>query len=78
MQELPLDAPTRVIDLLVASGWVQSLAEARRLIRQSAVLLDGVPLTGESAEIDPRDGVRTLQAGKRRFAKIVPASREGA
>ena len=78
MQELSLGAPTRVIDLLVTSGWVQSLAEARRLIRQSAVLLDGAPLAQESFEIDPRDGVRTLQAGKRRFAKIVPAPREGA
>ncbi len=78
MQELQVSGPTRVIDLLLQCGWAQSLAEGRRLIRQSAVLLDGVPLAGDSVEIEPSPDSRTLQVGKRRFAKIVSAAKDGA
>ena len=47
-----------------------SKSEARRLIRQGAVSIDGVKITDIRAEVDVRDGM-ILRIGKRRFYRIV-------
>jgi tyrosyl-tRNA synthetase len=69
---LPADDPVHLPALLVASLGVESTSEARRLIAQSGVRIDGEPVS----ELDlPRarlDGA-LLQVGRRRFARLVAA-----
>lgn len=55
--------------LLVQAGLAPSTSEARRLICQGAVRLDGERFLDPEAEIEVRDGL-ILQAGKRRFARL--------
>ena len=56
--------------LIVLCGLVQSTSEARRLIAQGGVSLDGKTITDAQADIVPRNGM-VLKVGKRRYAKIV-------
>lgn len=58
--------------LLTEAGLVSSGSEARRMVRQGAVRLDGTPLTDPTAEYaaDALAG-RVLQVGKRRFVRLV-------
>jgi len=55
--------------LLVTAGMASSNSEARRLVEQGAVTLDGERITDPNAEIPIRDG-QILRAGKLRFAKL--------
>jgi tyrosyl-tRNA synthetase len=78
---VPEDVETRVlatglslVDLLVESGLAESKGEARKLIRQGAVSLDGVKLQDELARLEPAAVDRVLKVGKRRFLKLVVAS----
>lgn len=48
---------------------VPSKSEARRLIKQGAIKIDGVKVTDENAQIELKDGM-IVQVGKRRFLKI--------
>jgi tyrosyl-tRNA synthetase len=69
---LPDEDPVHVPALLVERLGIGSTSEARRLIGQGAVKLDGEPL----AQLDvPRASLegRLLQAGKRRFARLTAA-----
>jgi tyrosyl-tRNA synthetase len=66
---LPEGDPVHLPAVLTASLGVASTSEARRLIAQGGVRLDGEPVT----ELDvPRARLegRLLQAGKRRFARL--------
>jgi tyrosyl-tRNA synthetase len=72
---LPDDMPTyhlcadqTVLDVLLAGNLVASKSEGRRLIEQNGVRLDGVTLTNPNQPF-PHTGV--LQAGKRRFLKVL-------
>ena len=58
--------------LLQHAGLVTSGGEARRMVRQGAVRLDGAPLKNPTDEIPVTelDG-RVLQVGKRKFARLV-------
>jgi tyrosyl-tRNA synthetase len=70
--ELPAGDPVHLPALLVASLGVGSTSEARRLLAQGGVKLDGEAI----AEVDvPRASLEgaLLQVGKRRFARLVPA-----
>jgi tyrosyl-tRNA synthetase len=55
--------------LLVEGLGVSSRSEARRLLDQGGVSLDGEPLTGLDHDAGTLDG-RVLRAGKRRFARV--------
>jgi tyrosyl-tRNA synthetase len=57
-----------VLDVLEAGGLVSSRGEGRRLISQNGVRLDGQTLTDPNQPF-PHPGV--LQAGKRRFLRVV-------
>lgn len=84
----PSDAPTYalygaapLIDVLVGSGLVKSKGEARRLIQQNGVRLDGAPVTDIQQTVDPAAaGEQVVQAGKRKFLRLVAdeAGKEGA
>jgi tyrosyl-tRNA synthetase len=68
---LPHGDPVHLPALLVDGLGIGSTSEARRLIGQGGVRLDGEPLT----ELDvPRERLsgRLLQAGKRRYARLTP------
>ena len=66
-----LAGPTNVVDIIHAAGFTRSKSEARRLVKQGGVKLDGERITGVDAEIDV-EGSRVLQVGKRRFLRLVP------
>ena len=70
MPEIPLPEGDPVhLPALLASAFGLSTSDARRLIGQGGVKLDGVAVT----ELDvPRENLvdATVQAGKRRFAKL--------
>ncbi|MDN5348347.1 MAG: tyrosyl-tRNA synthetase [Clostridia bacterium] len=55
--------------LLVLSGLAASTSEARRLIQQGAVRVDGERVVDPEMELMPRSGM-ILQAGKRKFARL--------
>ncbi len=55
--------------LLVILNLVPSSSEAKRMIKQSAVSIDGKRINDPNAEISPKDGM-IVQVGKRKFAKI--------
>ena len=83
-REVPEDVPeAEVLDsvekdesvwlprLLVAVGFAASNGEARRLVEQGGVRLDGEPLTDPAAEIPVGDlRGRVLQAGSHRFVRL--------
>lgn len=76
---VPDDIPVVTLDgprwflptLLQTAGLVTSGSEARRMVAQGAVRLDGEVLDDATAELDVDDlDGRVLQVGKRRFARL--------
>ena len=68
-----------IVALLTGAGMVGSGGEARRLIAQGGVRIDGDQV-GDSEAVVDLTSPRLLQVGKRRFARILPGNvvREGA
>jgi tyrosyl-tRNA synthetase len=66
------DAERILLPQLIGAGFELSTSEARRLIKQGGVKLDGEPLPGDALEL-PRERLagRVLQVGKRRFLQLV-------
>jgi tyrosyl-tRNA synthetase len=64
------DGPVWICRLLGEAGLVESNGEARRLIQQGGVKLNGEKLTDADLEVEAV-GELLLQAGKRRFARII-------
>ncbi len=60
-----------IIDLLAASGLVSSRSEARRLVEQGGVWIDGKRIASKDARIELK-GTLVLRVGRRRFARISP------
>jgi tyrosyl-tRNA synthetase len=60
-----------IVDLLDESGMVESRSEAKRLLKQGGVYLDGDRLEGFDHDI-PMDEEHTLKVGKHRFRRVVP------
>lgn len=59
-----------VVDLLAETGLTSSKGEARRLIQQNAIKLDGEVVKNVNLEIEIDDKEVLLQRGKRQFLKI--------
>jgi len=59
----------KIVDLLVRAGLAESKSEARRLVSQGGVSLDGGRVRQPDAEIAVTDGL-VLRVGRRRFARI--------
>jgi tyrosyl-tRNA synthetase len=72
MPELEVEASEEggalVIELLCRAEFASSRSEAKRLLAQGGVRLDGERVRGAEARVAPGDHV--LQAGKRRYARI--------
>ena len=59
-----------IVDLLRKAGAAASGSEARRLIQQGAVTLDGEKIADEKAILQVKDG-SLLKAGKKKFVKLI-------
>jgi tyrosyl-tRNA synthetase len=59
-----------IVKLLVAAGFAATNGEARRLLEGRGVRLDGEVVADEKLQVE-LSGERLLQAGKRRFARVV-------
>ena len=70
--QLPSGDPVHLPALLVDQMGIGSTSEARRLIAQGAVKVDGEPVTDLDVARSRLEGA-LLQAGKRRFARLQPA-----
>ena len=70
IQSVKIDAETSILDLLVELSFVQSKGEAKRLIQGGGVKIDGEKVSDMGFVIKPQMDV-VLQAGKRKFAKLV-------
>ena len=76
--ELPSEMPTHrpsapelnVVDLLVVTDLAKSKSEARRLIQQGGVKLDGQKVGSIELMVSVQDGI-ILQVGKRRFVRLI-------
>lgn len=73
MPELFLPDDDRLTNVMVVSGNATSLSEARRLIKQNAVSLDGSIIKDEFYKIRIQKPA-TLKVGKRKFVKLIPKS----
>jgi tyrosyl-tRNA synthetase len=67
--QLPAE-PTNIVDLLTATGMTNSKSEARRLIQQGGVRLDGDKVETPDLVILPGQEL-VLQVGKRKFVRLV-------
>ncbi len=71
--EIPIYRPDRpqvnVVDLLVEAGLAPSKSQARRLIDQGGVRIDGEPVSDVDLTVDVEEGI-VVQVGKRRFARL--------
>ncbi len=69
MDEFKVKNETTIVDLLFDSGLAQSKGEAKRLIKQGAVKIDGVKIDNLDYELHSNEN-KIIKAGKRRFLKI--------
>ena len=68
--EYTLSSEDQITNVIFNSGLLKSKGEARRMIKQGAVKLDGESITDIQATITP-SGVQILKVGKRRFLKVI-------
>ncbi len=64
------DGTAGIVDLLVAAGMAASRSEARRLVEQGGVQLDGAKVASPHDRVAVRSGM-ILRAGRLRFARLV-------
>jgi tyrosyl-tRNA synthetase len=74
--EYSLKAPTSVVDLVRTAGLAPSKREARRLIEQGGVKMEGRTVASPD-EIVHQGWSGVLQVGRRRFVRIVPTDSQG-
>ena len=70
IESVKIENDKSILDLLVELSFVQSKGEAKRLIQGGGVKIDGEKLSDMSFMVKPNMNV-VLQAGKRKFAKLV-------
>jgi len=72
-EEIPthkLTAPQNIVDLLLEVGLAPSKSQARRLVTQGGVRLDGAQVESIEETVTP-DRETILQVGKRKFVRLV-------
>lgn len=63
-------APVGILRLLTETGMASSNSDARRLIDQGGVSIDGQRIADQTAQIDAARGV-ILKVGKRKFVRVI-------
>lgn len=71
MPEVQVDVPATIVALISRAGLATSNNEARRLVQQGGVRLDGEKIAGIEGDLT-FDSPVVLQVGRRRFARLVP------
>ena len=61
----------RLAELLAETGLAASKGEAKRLIEQGGVKIDGEKASNSAAEISVSDNEILMQVGKRKFLKLI-------
>ena len=69
MPHYGMSEPTPLVELLVATGLARSKSEARRLIQQEGVRLDGEVVREIDTQIEPQGQV--LQVGRRHYRRLI-------
>ncbi len=59
-----------IIDLIMEANFAPSRGEARRLVTQGGVSIEGEKITDPKAEITITDG-NVLKVGKRKFVRLI-------
>ena len=70
IEDVKITADTSILDLLVNLNFVASKGEAKRLIQGGGVKLDGEKISDLGFIVTPSLN-KVLQAGKRKFARLV-------
>lgn len=70
MQIPAADPGIEILDLIVQVGFAPSKGEARRLVQQGGVTIDGIKIS-DIKEVIKLEGNKVLKVGKRNFIKIV-------
>ena len=70
IESVKIESGVNILDLLVNIKFVQSKGEAKRLIQGGGVKLDGEKVSDMTLVLTPEMN-KVLQAGKRKFAKLV-------
>lgn len=73
MPEFRVAAGTAVLDAILAANMAQSRSEARRLIEQGGVYLDGERVDGPDTKVALGSTPQVLRVGRRRFARVLPS-----
>jgi tyrosyl-tRNA synthetase len=73
MPTYEMDGPTNIVDLLADSGLTKSKGEARRLIEQGGVRLEGEKVQSIEHAVTVEDEA-VLQVGKRKFLRLIGPS----
>jgi len=71
MPEIKVASGTKLVDVIAANDLASSKTDARRLIKQGAVSLDGEKVEDIEHTLF-LDSPVVLKVGKRRFAKLLP------
>ena len=72
IEEKVINAGTyRLADLIAESGLAASKGEAKRLIEQGGVKIDGEKASNQNAEIGVSNVGMVIQVGKRKFVKLI-------
>ncbi len=69
MPEYDLKGEDLIVNVLFDAGLLKSKGEARRMVKQGAVKLDGKPVDDIQTALTP-NGDQILKVGKRRFLKV--------
>ncbi len=70
MCEIEMNAPMGVLDFLCAAGLFQSKSEARRMVEQGGIQIDGKKITDWKSNVAPADEIM-VQKGKKIFLRVV-------
>ena len=68
--EIKMSEKMNIVDFAVASGIVPSKSEARRMIEQGGLLVDGEKITDKDFMVEPAKSIM-LQKGKKTFLKVL-------
>ena len=72
MPEVQVESGSGILSVLTTAGVAKSNREARRLIEQGGIRLDGERVTDPEATVEI-NGEMVLQAGRRRFVRLMSA-----
>ena len=68
--DLEMKEPMNIADFLVATGLFDSKSEARRMVEQGGIQIDGQKITDKNYAVEPAESIM-VQRGKKVFLKVI-------